>query len=428
MNSAAETTTNVTTPSVPREDCRWDGWVGLVLVVLIACGIWRLTADVPRAVLDSTNPDIYFSSDVSRVHANMVSRSSNHFRTNVHPLFSVVFSPAYHAVAAMTGAGMHQEPLSNAAVRTGRILSVVAASLAGILFYAILRTTAVRRLDAIIFTLLAMVSAFSLFWFSVPETYPWGASTLLFAMLVAALACRRQLPFGWYVAANVASLSVTTTNIMAGAAAAWAKLTWKKTALSLAIGGAIVLGGALVQKVVFPSSRLFIHFGGEKAYVMQQSGGGVMERWRSIAAHTVVMPEVQTAPHVSAKGKTVLRTQFSRAGSFSIYGKLALVAWAVLLAIGVYALVTLSDFGGFRLALGLTIAGQLALHTIYGAETFLYGADYGPLLIAMTALGTRTRFRLVVLVLAVGCIAGFAANNLEAFHHTMALVRQHASP
>jgi len=41
-----------------------------------------------------------------------------------------------------------------------------------------------------------------------------------------------------------------------------------------------------------------------------------------------------------------------------------------------------------RVVLGLTILGQLALHTVYGNETFLYTLNFLPLLVVLAALST----------------------------------------
>jgi hypothetical protein len=287
----------------------------------------------------------------------------------------------------------------------------------------------------VVFCLLAGSSAFALFWFTVPETYPWGAVTILGAMLLSAVASHRPVPTGWYFAASVLSLSVTTTNWMAGIFATAARFSWPRTiaawlktvrwtAVVMVVTLVITLALALVQKEIFPSSRLFIRIGGERAFVMQQQSGGPLRCWASFFSHTIIMPAVTTAPHVSVVGQTVLRTQLSAPASASPWGKAALGCWVLLLAAGLYALVTLPDLMPLRLTLGLTLLGQLALHTIYGAETFLYGAHTGPIMIALAALATRTRLRPAVLLLAVVMTACLVLNNFPQFDRVMELLAQ----
>ena len=54
------------------------------------------------------------------------------------------------------------------------------------LIYGLLRAFGLHRPDAVIFTLLAGVSAAAVFWFPVPETYCLGTLSLLLPLLLAA--------------------------------------------------------------------------------------------------------------------------------------------------------------------------------------------------------------------------------------------------
>ncbi len=412
---------------------RPDIWLGLVIALAAAIGAWSLATRVPTATLDPRNPDIYFSSDTSRVHANMVTRNSNHWRTMVHPLFSIAMHPSFLAVAAMTGTQVTDDPMAPEAIRVGHLMSGIAAGLAAGVFFALLRAALVPRVDAVIFCALAASSAFALFWFTIPETYPWGAVTILCAMLLAALGSHRQLAAGWYVAGSVLSLAITTTNWMAGLAATLTRfvrdratlfsfVAWRRIVVCTAVALAITVALSLLQKKIFPTAHLFLRPGGEKAYVMQQHSGGPLRCWASFFSHTIVMPTVSTAPHVSVAGQTVLRNQLSAPASASGWGKVALAGWVLLLAGGLYALFTLTDLVPLRLALGLTLLGQLGLHTIYGAETFLYAPHYGPLMIAVAALATRTRLRPYVLAVAALVVVCLLANNLPEHARTMDLL------
>src|ERR1700709_2350829 len=70
----------------------------------------------------------------------------------------------------------------------------------------------------------------------------------------------------------------------------------------------------------------------------------------------------------------------------------------------------------------LTLAGQIALHLVYGEETFLYGLHFVPLLIALAALSTTTKAGKLAPWAALA-LAGFAlANNLSVFNDAAAHV------
>ena len=65
------------------------------------------------------------------------------------------------------------------------------------------------------------------FGFCVPETFPFGAISLLIPMLMLAAGARYRLP-GWTtVVASVGSLSITSTNWMAGLLVAAIRHRWK---------------------------------------------------------------------------------------------------------------------------------------------------------------------------------------------------------
>jgi len=105
-------------------------------------------------------------------------------------------------------------------------------------------------------------------------------------------------------------------------------------------------------------------------------------------------------------------TQYSGPGSGpQPWGTISLILWGALLACGIWAIFRLKQQTKFRVALGLMILGQLLLHMIYGEETFLYSIHFAPLLVILAALGTLTRMRLVVLMLAGALVLSMAINN-----------------
>ena len=74
-----------------------------------------------------------------------------------------------------------------------------------------------------------------------------------------------------------------------------------------------------------------------------------------------------------------------------------------------------------KITLLVTILGGYALHLVYGAEVFLYSANYLPLLVVVASLGSQTRYRWSVLGLATVLIAMNLVLNFAQFHRAISL-------
>jgi hypothetical protein len=89
----------------------------------------------------------------------------------------------------------------------------------------------------------------------------------------------------------------------------------------------------------------------------------------------------------------------------------AIVLWVFLLDLGVRTLFTLAANRHLRFVVGFTLLGQLAMHMVFGEETFLYSIHFGPLLIILAALSTLTRVRPAALLLAGALALAAGINN-----------------
>jgi hypothetical protein len=105
-----------------------------------------------------------------------------------------------------------------------------------------------------------------------------------------------------------------------------------------------------------------------------------------------------------------LLVQFSSPGSASVWGAFAVVLWTALLGLGLWSFFTIKQHRKFRIVLGLTLLGQLALHLVYGEETFLYAIHFIIFFIPLVAFSTLTRSRPLALILA-GMLALSAGVN-----------------
>jgi hypothetical protein len=366
---------------------------------------------VPNAVLDIY--DVWFTADSPRVYANLTNQYSEQSRTKVHPLYSLLVGVPTLALRKLT------KVPSPVAVQS--VMSIVAA-LWTLTLFVILKQLGCRLIDAALFTMLGASSAAAMFWFAVPETYSAGSLTILLALLVAVVAKRANPPSLIFILVSALTMSATVTNWMVGLAVTRARFTWKQT---LAItAGALVLVAMLwgLQKIIFPATPFFLPDREEADYLLLSSPGSVLQ---SFFFHTLVMPaiQVQARPrHVSPDAKYVLVTQSSAPGSAGPWGMTGVIAWAGLLALGLFGLWTLSDLAIVRFVLLTSVVGQLCLHLLYGAETFLYSLHFAPLLVVIAACSTLTPARPVARALGSVAVVSFLMNNVHQFQAAVDLV------
>lgn len=367
-----------------------------------------------------TQSGIWFDADNGRVYDNISTRGSNHYRTNVHPLFSVLFHPPVYIARQLLGRVLGLD--------TEMVVRLVVAMVAGVwiaIFFILLRALRCRRLDAALFAVLAACSASSLLWSAVPETYTAGSITVLAALLAVAVFERRR-PAPWlFVLVSALSLSITITNWMAGIVATAVSFPWRRAVQITAAALCVVTALWGVQKLLYPSAQFFFDNRDEARYVFRAEAGGPRAILRTFAVHSVVMPEVRVVEDTSVVdiGRR-LSVQTSPVGSSGRWGVAAVSLWIALLALGVCALFTLRGHACARMALAMTLLGQVGLHLIYGEETFLYAMHYMPLLVAIACLSTLTRTRRLALTLAVCCLASTAVNNAAEFERTRGMVGQ----
>jgi hypothetical protein len=403
---------------LPARGLGMTTWREIVAALLLAVSVGLLSfygaTLVPDAIIDVY--DVWFSADPPRVYANMTSRDSEHSRTSVHPIYSLLTYPPTLPLRKLASV---PPPI---AVQS--VLSAVAA-LWTLTLFVILRRLGCRLIDASLFTLLGASSAAAIFWFTVPETYAAGSLTILLAVLVAVVADRVQVPSMTFVLTSALTLSVTVTNWMAGLVLTKARFSWKQT-LAISAGGFMIvaiLWGA--QKLIFPTTPFFMPDRYETNYMLVSSPTPVLQ---SFFFHSVIMPTIhvkERPDRVSPDAKYVLATQQSSAGSASTWGRLSVITWATLLGLGCWGLRRLSDLPTARAVLLGIVAGQLALHLVYGSETFLYSLNFAPLLVIVAACSTLTPARPLARMLGGIAVIAFLLNNLQQFRTAIALFFDH---
>jgi hypothetical protein len=377
--------------------------VALMTALALGAGMasWQAARRIPPVVMQEARLDLWFQGDVPQVMESFSSAASpRHARTNRHPLFSLFLYPPVKLLRVLGGL----EP-----AEAMRWCLAAAASLWAAMLFGLLRSLSCPRPDAALFTALAASSAAFLFWFAVPETWPFGSLTLLLALALVARSERRALPLSWYSVVSALTLSMTVTNWMGGLIAAFVRLPWRKALAVTAAALALVAALWTLQKRLFPAAQLASRPGYFAEHVFHPSSGGPRRIVEAFAVHSMVMPAIT---HKQRSVHSRLSVQDSRPGSGSPWGAVAAPVWILLLCLGAWALLTVEARRPLRLAIGLTLAGQFALHLVFGGqETFLFSLHWLPLLVLVAACSVLTRARPAALGLAAVLLVCATVNN-----------------
>lgn len=393
---------------------RIDPAVALALAIFAAVSVQLAYARVSPDIVSWQNSNYWFDSDAPLVYGNMTNtttRWGDHSNTRRHPLFVLISHPITLAIQSASGA--------DARTAVGWTLSG-AAALAAVLLFALLRTGELRPLDGAIFTSLAAASAGSVFWFAVPETYPFAAVTILASLLLAARADRGHRPPAWLAVGVAAStLAVTSTNWLVGLFMLAALFPLRKAALLAAASFGLVLACWLLQRAIAPSAAFFIGLAEQDArFFFHPEALGSAAIARAFFFHSLLMPELQTLP------TGWLSVQAAALGSGSTPALIATPLWLVLLVAGARRVGSALMAQRYARVLVGALAAPLALHLVFGRETFLYALHYAPLLVAVSAFAARGRERPTVLVIAalLTVLAGW--NNIDRFREASASLTQ----
>ena len=385
-------------------------WPDLVICALLAASVGWASYHFSGQLAQRLNEDdVWFDSDPRRVFREMSGAGKTHDRTQVHPLFILFSQPIVASLHAGTSLSLLQ---------AARLLNALWAGGWLILVFCFLRTLGCRRWDATLFTILAVVSASAMFWLSVLETYLLGSISILVALISAGVVSRWKRPALWMAVVSACTLSITVTNWMAGLFATAVSFPIKRALLVTGSAFCIVLMSWGLQKFAYPSCKFFLGNWTEGQFINHPVAGGPIPSMRAFIFHTVVMPNVswKNVPEYRVPYLSVQSGSLSSGSSLQIASR---AAWVFLLGTGVWGLFSFNGQLELRIVLGGTLAGQMALHSIYGLETFMYSLNWLPLLIALAALGTLTRLRLAVLTITTVLIVTAAANNVSQFSIAM---------
>ncbi len=403
---------------------RADILIAMILAIATAITSFLAAQTIPTPILtDFYAQDVWFGSDLPTVFGNITSLKSDFGRNNKHPLFPLLIFPLVFGTSKL----LHLDPVT----ATRLVLALTAALwMAGL--YSLFRLMGCQRLDSILFSLVGGVSAAAVFWFVVPDSFPFASVTILLGLVFVALTQYRQFSPAWYIAVSALTVSITITNWMVGLLATIANFRWKKALQITFLTFCVVNALWLVQRVIFPTSGLPFQpktFIGEKKFMTGPGAESILSALGSFAYQTIVMPAIQLSQSLSRPEWVKPEVNTLTPGSGGFWGMVAAIAWTGLLLLGVWGFFTTKRHPKLRLVLGLTILGQLLIHSVYGTgETFLYALHFAPLLLTVMAFVSLTRFRLVGLVLACLLIVSAGINNRSQFNQFTTALLDYGTP
>lgn len=368
--------------------------------------------------------DIWFEADQPRVVQNLTDRGSDHHRTSVHPLFSILFYPLCKAFRTLGVA-----PLAAA-----KILVALSAAATVTLFYLSLRNLGLAVASAAAFTAALMASASFIHWFAIVDTYPFAAMSI--ALMLWVLTRPGPVDKVTWILASASTLSVTITNWSFGLAAAFFCLPLRVFLQVNAAALALVAVLAVVQKLIFPTAGLFFNPGAleeERRYTQVTSPASSGEGWtplanlRSMLLFSAVAPTASREEVVEFDArKLVVNNQHARLRDEGLLGLVATALWAIMLGLGLRGAIA-SPRRDVTLALAAFAAGQVVLHLVYGQITFLYAAHMFPAFLAFAALGAAgpTGWLATAAAIAFVVVGGYV--NIEQFQAAAALANMIAA-
>ena len=147
--------------------------------------------------------DIWFDGDINKRFLGMSDSTYSHATASIHPLYPL-FSclPILEIITIF-----HLEAITG--VRA--FISVVAGLFIGTIFI-LFKLLGYQKIDAVIFSILAAITASARFWFVVPESFLFGGETILLVYCLVTVADYRQLSPYWYVAVNVLTVGINTSD------------------------------------------------------------------------------------------------------------------------------------------------------------------------------------------------------------------------
>jgi hypothetical protein len=286
--------------------------------------------------------------------------------------------------------------------------------------FCLLRILGLRRVDSIIFTGLAVTSAAVVFWFPTPETFAFGALSIVLAVIVLALSERGvSIPPWVYVLVSAGTLSFTSTNWLVGLLVLFLALPWKKALKLAAVSLGLVCIGWGVQKLIFPMAGfpLSLLTEAETKYLFNKESLGLLKKMFVFFFHSMIMPKIGDAYGFR------MTIQNAYPGAGSLLAITGIVIWLLLLILSASSIAELRRSKVMQMLL-LAIGGQFVLAMVFGLETFIYSAHWVPLIVFFCAMSALTNVRRFTVPLAAILVVIAGLNNIERLEGAIVRLRE----
>lgn len=386
---------------------------GLLLSFVSFFISWSSSGALTHNLILQKNFDVWFDADAPAYYSALCSRwSPEHFRSRRHPLFPILTTPLIWVV--------HKGSAIEYATIIRGLLAISSTAITLVMYMLFLHITR-HSLTASLWTMLFQVSVAHFFWCAVPETFLLGSLSLVSPFLSLAIFARTRWEYPSLLLSTFFAFAVTVTNIMSGLACAIMTLPVRKMWEMIKTTLCLSILGISVQSLVIPPTKNSIWFipdiADELRWVSTPEVNDYCLRAFLVLAAGVIAPEVDVRnepfPFMSRCSLTTQAARYQKAG------QVGCVFWFALLLSGITytarALNTTETMNKIFISLLLVAGGQLLLHSIYGRETILYSAHYGPVFLLLSAYSSRILPRTFVVTLVAGLFCLACANNLEVF-------------
>ena len=355
----------------------------------------------------------WFQSDAWRVFDDMVNLEANRYRNDVRPLFTLIALPITMSIKNVFKLNSIQ------AIWGFHILCIL---IWAVMLFLTIRLLGLSKFRAFVIVLLGIFSGAAIFWFTVPETYGLSCLSIILCLFLAAYETHHKTSDLSLILASTFCLGTLVTNWIAGLALLFVFRNPKK-AISLAcVSFFIVLLGWGVQKTIFPQpAPLFIKvdFAREKQYMFNKEQGNSLYAINTMFISSMVVPQInQYEQRIQASGKRLTIQKSVLINSGWLHSFLAF-SWLFVLALGIIQLLQNKKMRKFSLVILSTLASQIALHSIYGEETFLYSLHFITILVVLSASSLRSLNRSKSIILIIILIFLIAVNNLIKFNYAL---------
>ena len=403
----------------------WAADIAVACAVALAAAsltYWQSLA-IPETLTDERFFDTYFGADFPRAFQDLTTRWTKFGGSTKHPMFCLLSLPSF-GLQKIVDLSAWQ------AVRT--LLTVNSFVLTAIVFFLCKHVTG-KRLDSLALSLLFVSTGAAVFWLPVPETYAFGATTVVLPLT---LFMSRRLSDSYlaHIVSYLVAISVTLTNVVSAVVVAWLQFGTKKT-LSISIHAAGVLYLVMsFQTLVIPSSGFIAAneiLNQTERYKNKQSLLTTARHYflTSVSPGKIELGMVdpserrpQTWPCVDidqSRSKEPMETVTARSApvQWAQYG-----VWLVLLIGSFIIFLSQAEKSPVLIAAYMLLVAHLLITLKYGNEPFIYPLHWAPLFAITLGSAMRSRFRAVSLALVFLLIGANLWTNVPMYWETMGLL------